>query len=123
MLSGPLKSIDISEVTFSSETSADFQRTTRRYIPEGRTLHNHRCENLRSYIIKFIPRITHRNNTCERAQIKKVLIMQFSPVSDHFLFLGPSILLSELFSNTLNYNIRFNVVLVVEIHTVVFTMS
>jgi hypothetical protein len=29
----------------------DFQRTTRRYIPEDRTLHNHRCcENLKSYI-------------------------------------------------------------------------
>jgi hypothetical protein len=34
------------EVTYSSETSVDFQRTTRRYIPEERTLHNHRCENL-----------------------------------------------------------------------------
>jgi hypothetical protein len=25
--------------------SIDFQRTTRRYIPEDNTLHNHRCEN------------------------------------------------------------------------------
>jgi hypothetical protein len=25
------------------------QRTTRRYIPEVDTLHNHRCENLKSY--------------------------------------------------------------------------
>jgi hypothetical protein len=32
-----------------SETSVDFQRTTRRYIPEDGTLHNHRCENLKSY--------------------------------------------------------------------------
>jgi hypothetical protein len=31
--------------------STDFQRTTRRYIPEDRTLHNHRYENLKSYII------------------------------------------------------------------------
>jgi hypothetical protein len=30
----------------SSETSVDFQRTTQRYTPEDRTLHNHRCENL-----------------------------------------------------------------------------
>jgi hypothetical protein len=37
------------EETFSSETFVDFQRTTRRYIPEDRTLHNHRCENLTSY--------------------------------------------------------------------------
>jgi hypothetical protein len=33
----------------SSETTVDTQRTTRRYIPEDGTLHNHRCENLRSY--------------------------------------------------------------------------
>jgi hypothetical protein len=26
------------------------QRTTRRHIPEDDTLHNHRCENLKSYI-------------------------------------------------------------------------
>jgi hypothetical protein len=39
------------EATCSSETSVDFQRTTRRYIPEDRTLHNHWCENLKSYYI------------------------------------------------------------------------
>jgi hypothetical protein len=32
-----------------SETSVDFQRTTWRYILEGRTTHNHRYENLKSY--------------------------------------------------------------------------
>jgi hypothetical protein len=37
------------EVTCSSETLIDFQRTTRPYIPEERTLHNHRCEELKSY--------------------------------------------------------------------------
>jgi hypothetical protein len=36
------------EVTCSTETSVDFQRTTWRYIPEDRTLHNHRCENVKS---------------------------------------------------------------------------
>jgi hypothetical protein len=36
------------EAIYSSETSFDFQRTTRRYIPEDSTLHNHRCENLKS---------------------------------------------------------------------------
>jgi hypothetical protein len=30
------------------ETSVDIQRTTLRYIPEDSTLHNHRCENLKS---------------------------------------------------------------------------
>jgi hypothetical protein len=37
----------------SSETSGDFQRTTRSYIPEGRTPHNYRCENLKSYIVIY----------------------------------------------------------------------
>jgi hypothetical protein len=36
--------------TFSSETSVKFQLTTWRYIPEYSTLHDHRCENLKSYI-------------------------------------------------------------------------
>jgi hypothetical protein len=39
----------------SSEKLVDFQQTTRLYIPKDITLHNHRCENLKSYIsfIKF----------------------------------------------------------------------
>jgi hypothetical protein len=37
------------DAIFSSEMSVNFQRTTQRYIPEDRTLHNHRCENLNSY--------------------------------------------------------------------------
>jgi hypothetical protein len=37
------------EETYSSVTPVDFRRTTRRYIPENRTLHNHRCENLKFY--------------------------------------------------------------------------
>jgi hypothetical protein len=34
--------------TCSSETSVDLQRTARRYILEDTTLHNHRCEKLKS---------------------------------------------------------------------------
>jgi hypothetical protein len=37
------------EVMSSSETSVDFQRTTWHYTKEDRTIHNHRCENLKSY--------------------------------------------------------------------------
>jgi hypothetical protein len=40
------------EATCFSEMSVDFKRTTRRYIPEDRNLHNHRCENLKSYMIQ-----------------------------------------------------------------------
>jgi hypothetical protein len=39
------------EVTCSSETSVDFQRTTQRYIPKDRNIHNHRCEDFKSYIL------------------------------------------------------------------------
>jgi hypothetical protein len=38
------------EAVCSFEISADFQRTRRRYIPQDSTLHNHRCENLESYM-------------------------------------------------------------------------
>jgi hypothetical protein len=34
-----------------SETSVDFQRTARHYIPEDGTLHTHRCEYLKPYMI------------------------------------------------------------------------
>jgi hypothetical protein len=34
--------------TCSSEKLVAFQRTTRCYIPQDRSLHNHRCENLKS---------------------------------------------------------------------------
>jgi hypothetical protein len=37
------------EAIRSSETSGATQRTTRRHIPEDDTLHNHRCEKLKSY--------------------------------------------------------------------------
>jgi hypothetical protein len=42
------------EAICSSETSVKTQRATRRYIPEVDTLHNHHCENLKSYkVTKF----------------------------------------------------------------------
>jgi hypothetical protein len=37
-----------------AETSVASQRTTRRHDPEDDTLHNHRCENLKSYNTKNI---------------------------------------------------------------------
>jgi hypothetical protein len=39
------------ETIYFSETSVDFQRTTRRYVPEVSTFHSHRCENLKSYLV------------------------------------------------------------------------
>jgi hypothetical protein len=42
------------EAIFSSETSVETQRTTRLHIPEDDTLHNHRCENLKSHVALFV---------------------------------------------------------------------
>jgi hypothetical protein len=42
------------EAISSSETSGATERTTRRHIPENDTLHNHRCENLKSYIFNLL---------------------------------------------------------------------
>jgi hypothetical protein len=42
------------EATWSSETSDNFPRITRHCIPEDTTLHNHRCENLRSIVQKEV---------------------------------------------------------------------
>jgi hypothetical protein len=42
------------EVICSSKTSVEFQWTTRRYISEDSTVHNHCCENLKSYIVYLL---------------------------------------------------------------------
>jgi hypothetical protein len=88
------------EAISSSETSGASQRTTRRHIPEDDTLHNHRCENLKSYKSKVLPveptclvYPSSNCNVCITAQnniIKiKVNIRQFSDLgyewSWHFL--------------------------------------
>jgi hypothetical protein len=49
------------EVIRSSETSVDFKRITRRYISEITTLHNHRCENLKSCKVKDKTRESFRD--------------------------------------------------------------
>jgi hypothetical protein len=41
------------KAAYSSETSVDFHWTTRIYVPEDITLHNHRCENLNTKYIIF----------------------------------------------------------------------
>jgi hypothetical protein len=44
------------EAICSSETSVATQQTTRRHIPEDDILHNHRCANLKSYVIQSRPK-------------------------------------------------------------------
>jgi hypothetical protein len=48
------------EATCSSKMSVDFEWTTQRYIPEDRTLHNHCCENLKSYNYNSVTKVMVR---------------------------------------------------------------
>jgi hypothetical protein len=47
----PISSTLKMEAISSSEKSFETQRTTRRHIPEDDTLQNHRCENVKSYVL------------------------------------------------------------------------
>jgi hypothetical protein len=49
------------EVMCSSETSVDFQRTTRRYIPDDRGIYNYRRENLISWSLRCF---VYKKNNC-----------------------------------------------------------
>jgi hypothetical protein len=48
------------------------------------------------------PRLDYFNCIWRKVQIRKLLVMQFSPLSCHLIPLRPNILLSTLFSNTLS---------------------
>jgi hypothetical protein len=52
------------EAICSSETSVATQQTTRRHIPEDDTLHNYRCENLKSssYSTRAYPLVVPSNS-------------------------------------------------------------
>jgi hypothetical protein len=63
------------EAICSCETSVDTQRTTRRYIPEDGTLHNHRCENFKSYMFHFSLKLKNANYIMP--------YLQNSPVNRH----------------------------------------
>jgi hypothetical protein len=60
------------EATCSPETSDDFQQTTRRYIPEDSTFHNHRCENLKSYV-----RTCLQKTDIDQTESPNILTMEF----------------------------------------------
>jgi hypothetical protein len=42
------------EAIHSSETSIDFQQTTRCYVPEERILHNRHYDSLKSYEVYYV---------------------------------------------------------------------
>jgi hypothetical protein len=60
------------EATCSSETSVDFERSTRCYIPEERIVHNHRCEKFKSDISE-----NARYNVSQRAVLWRLLPLNY----------------------------------------------
>jgi hypothetical protein len=66
----PISSTLKMEAICSSETSVETQRNTRRHIPEDDTLHNHRCENLKSYIGSIW--LEHLHHSVQAKYITKV---------------------------------------------------
>jgi hypothetical protein len=50
------------EAKRSSETSVNFQKITRPYIPESVTLHKYRCENLRACTVVLNPIVQTESN-------------------------------------------------------------
>jgi hypothetical protein len=72
------------EATCSSEALVDFQRSTRRYIPEDRTLRNHRCENLISYKGLIAPRTIAELEVCPFLFIRCCLFSMFRAPLDNW---------------------------------------
>jgi hypothetical protein len=58
-----------SKQSCSSETSVDFQRSTQRYIRKNRTRHEHRCQNIRSYLSSLLVQKTFGLMESERRPI------------------------------------------------------
>jgi hypothetical protein len=69
------------EAKYSSETSVDFHRITRRYIPEHITLHNHSCENIKSYIPK-LQRLLHTNKKLIQNTVAWKLLSEKGDLND-----------------------------------------
>jgi hypothetical protein len=74
--------------------SIDFQLTTWRYIPEDRTLHNHRCENLKSHLF----RKCSRNETPD---VETLFFLLLLPLSQVQIFSSVSCSLTALLCNLL----------------------
>jgi hypothetical protein len=52
------------EAIYSSETSVDFRGATWRYVPVDKTLHNRRCENIKSCDINMVLYFVIKDRLC-----------------------------------------------------------
>jgi hypothetical protein len=84
-----------SKQSCSSETSVDFQRSTQHYILRDRTRHEHRCENVRSYLSSLLVQKTFALMESERRpmlldavmnQLNKIHPLTFYFCAIHFNF-------------------------------------
>jgi hypothetical protein len=66
----------------SSETSVATQRTTQRHIPEDDTLHNHRCENLKSCLVKIVFTFTQLQISCASCGFQLSLWLDYGHYAD-----------------------------------------
>jgi hypothetical protein len=62
------------QAILSSETSVNFHRITGRYIPGGRTLHSHRCEDIKSSLNAFVGRKEEKENISRKGQEEKCIL-------------------------------------------------
>jgi hypothetical protein len=58
------------------ETSVDVQRTTWLYIPEDSTLHNYRCENLKSYMFRKMEGVCLELLGCKKPSLYEILVLR-----------------------------------------------
>jgi hypothetical protein len=67
------------EATYSSETSVEFHRTTWRYIPQDRTVHNDRCGTIKTLNISF------QNVIIALSQQQKIFLLNHQQTIKYFL--------------------------------------
>jgi hypothetical protein len=72
------------EAKCSSETSVETPRAARRHIPEDDSLHNHRCENLKSYRLKTRFQLGYKQEVLGRTNRLLSLIRQGRRVQQFF---------------------------------------
>jgi hypothetical protein len=83
------------EATYTSETSVDLQRTTRRYISEDRILHNHRCKYLKSYPPSYLISILIASSHLRLGRPSSLISPGFRNIS------LPRVLHVRMFSNSI----------------------
>jgi allantoicase len=91
------------EAIYYSETSVDFDGSTRRYIPEDSALHNNRCENIKSYssYLFVMKRSTFADGGIHNMRYNGRIMQHFAAVTDVTVCLVTVYLSGEMDQNIL----------------------